>query len=140
MCRLHPAPDSAAGQRDQQRREQATVHNLSDADKPSRATLFTGSGWQHVLYRHVSASKGVTMDTPEFSRRAKLDEIEDWVQTAAHAPGHPNARIDRRTGRVRNGMIHSYTFQHPVGSKGEKSIEVVLNTDGSLRTAYPKAR
>ncbi|MFF1626950.1 polymorphic toxin-type HINT domain-containing protein [Streptomyces sp. NPDC058272] len=106
------------------------VHN-------SNCNLFDGDGWQHVLHEHVNGSPGVAPGNTTFSDYLDLDDIGDLIQDTAKTRGRPNTP-DPATGLPRDGTIHTYDFEYPVGSRGETSVEVILNTDGSLRTAYPR--
>ncbi|MFJ6137279.1 polymorphic toxin-type HINT domain-containing protein [Kitasatospora sp. NPDC092286] len=105
------------------------VHN-------SNCNLFNGGGWQHVLDEHVDGSPGVAQGNTTFSNYADLDEIGELIEDTAKTPGRPNT--PDAAGRPRDGTIHTHDFGCPVGSQGETSVEVVLNPDGSLRTAYPR--
>jgi hypothetical protein len=105
------------------------VHN-------SNCNLFKGDGWQHVLDEHVDGSPGVTQGNTTFSKYADLDEIGELIEDTAKMPGRRNT--PDATGRPRDGTIHTRDFGYPVGSRGETSVEVILNPDGSLRTAYPR--
>ncbi|MEV4562074.1 polymorphic toxin-type HINT domain-containing protein, partial [Kitasatospora sp. NPDC049285] len=106
------------------------VHNIN-------CNLFTGEGWQHVLNEHVDGSPGVTPGNTTFSNYvADLDEIGELIAETAKTPGRPN--YPDAAGRPRDGTVHTHDFGYPVGSRGETSVEVVLNPDGSLRTAYPR--
>ncbi|MCX4964401.1 polymorphic toxin-type HINT domain-containing protein [Streptomyces sp. NBC_00654] len=98
--------------------------------------LFDGPGWQHVLDEHVDGSPGVVSGNTTFSNYMDLDEIGELIEGAAKTPGRRNT--PDATGRPRDGTIHTYDFDYPVGSRGETSVEVILNPNGSLRTAYPR--
>ncbi|WP_328406112.1 polymorphic toxin-type HINT domain-containing protein [Streptomyces sp. NBC_00390] len=106
------------------------VHN-------SNCNLFKGDGWQHVLNEHVDGSPGVVPGNTTFSNYMDLDDIGELIQDAAKTRGLPN-RPDPVTGRPRDGTIHTLDFEYPVGSRGETSVEVILNPNGTLRTAYPR--
>jgi RHS repeat-associated protein len=105
------------------------VHN-------SNCNLFDGDGWQHVLDEHVDGSPGVTQGNTTFSNYMDLDEIGELIEDASKTPGRRNT--PDAAGRPRDGTIHTHDFDYPVGSRGETSVEVILNPDGSLRTAYPR--
>ncbi|WP_141758048.1 polymorphic toxin-type HINT domain-containing protein [Streptomyces sp. LUP47B] len=107
------------------------VHNSNN-----NCNLFNGGGWQHVLDEHVDGSPGVVQGNTTFSNYADLDEIGELIEDTAKTPGRPNT--PDAVGRPRDGTIHTHDFGYPVGSRGETSVEVVLNPDGSLRTAYPR--
>jgi RHS repeat-associated protein len=113
------------GQRD------VLVHNVC----PDR--LFSGDGWQHALYEHVDGSPGVAANNTTFSNYLELDDIGDLIEDAASTAGRQNYP-DPATGIARDGTIHTLDVGYPIGSRGETTIEVILNTNGSLRTAYPK--
>ncbi|WP_406271969.1 polymorphic toxin-type HINT domain-containing protein [Streptomyces sp. NBC_00191] len=98
--------------------------------------LFDGDGWQHVLDEHVDGSPGVTQGNTTFSNYMDLDEIGELIEDASKTPGRRNTPDG--AGRPRDGTIHTHDFDYPVGSRGETSVEVILNPDGSLRTAYPR--
>ncbi|MCH0566261.1 RHS repeat-associated core domain-containing protein [Streptomyces sp. MUM 2J] len=106
------------------------VHN-------SNCSLYNGDGWQHVLDEHVNGSPGVAPGNTTFSDYLDLDDIGDLIQDTAKTRGRPNTP-DPVTGVPRDGTIHTVDFEYPVGSRGETSVEVILNPDGSLRTAYPR--
>lgn len=106
------------------------VHN-------SNCNLYNGDGWQHVLDEHVNGSPGVAPGNTTFSDYLDLDDIGDLIQDTAKTRGRPNTP-DPVTGAPRDGTIHTVDFEYPVGSRGETSVEVILNPDGSLRTAYPR--
>jgi hypothetical protein len=78
----------------------------------------------------------VTQGNTTFSKYADLDEIGELIEDTAKMPGRRNT--PDATGRPRDGTIHTRDFGYPVGSRGETSVEVILNPDGSLRTAYPR--
>jgi hypothetical protein len=99
--------------------------------------LFEGDGWQHVLYEHVDGSPGVTPLNTTFSNYLELDDIADLIEETAKVRGVPNYR-DPATGLPRDGTIHRVDFEYATGSRGETSVEVILNPNGSLRTAYPR--
>lgn len=101
------------------------------------SNLFKGDGWQHVLDEHVNGSPGVAAGNTTFSDYLELDDIGDLIEETAKAPGRPN-HPNPVTGEPRDGTIHTVDFEYPVGSRGETSVEVILNPDGSLRTAYPR--
>ncbi|MFJ6574142.1 polymorphic toxin-type HINT domain-containing protein [Streptomyces sp. NPDC091292] len=105
------------------------VHN-------NNCNLFDGDGWQHVLDEHVDGSPGVTPNNTTFSNYADLDEIAELIEDTAKTPGRRNTPDG--AGKPRDGTIHTHDFGYPVGSRGETSVEVILNPDGSLRTAYPR--
>ncbi|MEV0018545.1 polymorphic toxin-type HINT domain-containing protein [Streptomyces tendae] len=105
------------------------VHN-------NNCNLFNGDGWQHVLDEHIDGSPGVTPGNATFSNYADLDEIGELIEDTAKTPGGRNT--PDAAGRPRDGTIHTHDFGYPVGSRGETSVEVTLNPDGSLRTAYPR--
>ncbi|MFD9224143.1 polymorphic toxin-type HINT domain-containing protein [Streptomyces sp. NPDC060064] len=105
------------------------VHN-------SNCNLFDGDGWQHVLDEHVDGSPGVTQGNTTFSNYMDLDEIGELIEDASKTPGRRNT--PDAAGRPRDGTMHTHDFDYPVGSRGETSVEVILNPDGSLRTAYPR--
>lgn len=105
------------------------VHN-------SNCNLFDGDGWQHVLDEHVDGSPGVAQGNTTFSNYMDLDEIGELIEDASKTPGRRNT--PDAAGRPRDGTIHTHDFDYPVGSRGETSVEVILNPDGSLRTAYPR--
>lgn len=106
------------------------VHN-------SNCNLYKGDGWQHVLDEHVNGSPGVAPGNTTFSDYLDLDDIGDLIQDTAKTRGRSNTP-DPVTGAPRDGTIHTVDFEYPVGSRGETSVEVILNPDGSLRTAYPR--
>jgi hypothetical protein len=108
----------------------ALVHN-------SNCNLYDGDGWQHVLNEHVDGSPGVAQGNTMFSNYLDLDDIAELIEDAAKTRGRTNTP-DRVTGRPRDGTIHTLDFEYPVGSRGETSVEVILNPNGSLRTAYPR--
>lgn len=99
--------------------------------------LFNGDGWQHVLYEHVEGSPGVELGNTTFANYLDPDDIGDLIEDVARTPGRPNTP-DPLTGLPRDGTIHTVDFGYPVGSRGETVVEVILNPDGSLRTAYPR--
>ncbi|WP_051703909.1 RHS repeat-associated core domain-containing protein [Glycomyces sp. NRRL B-16210] len=99
--------------------------------------LFEGNGLQHVLNEHVIGSPGVTAGNTTFADWSDMDDIMELIQDAASTPGRPNTP-DPRTGLPRDGTIHTLDFEYPIGSNGETIVEVILNSDGTLRTAYPK--
>ncbi|MFI6763436.1 polymorphic toxin-type HINT domain-containing protein [Micromonospora sp. NPDC050417] len=94
-------------------------------------------GWQHVLDEHVNGSPGVVPGNTTFSDHLDLDDISDLIEDTAQRRGVPNHGTNPLTGQTRDGTIHRENFGYPIGSNGENSVEVVLNPDGSLRTAYP---
>jgi RHS repeat-associated protein len=101
--------------------------------------LFEGDGFQHVLHEHVPGSPGVTQGNTLFSDYFDEDEIGELIKEASEVPGIPN-RVDPNTSLPRDGTIHTKDFGYPVGSNGERKVEVILNPDGSIRTAYPVGR
>ncbi|MFI2364479.1 polymorphic toxin-type HINT domain-containing protein [Promicromonospora sp. NPDC019610] len=132
-------------------RKQAVVHNVSvDRDHTYYAVagdvavlvhncgnLYDGDGWQHVLNEHVDGSPGVTPTNTTFSQYLELDDIGGLIEDAAQTQGKKNYP-DPATGQPRDGTIHTVDMQYPIGSRGETIIEVILNPNGSLRTAYPR--
>ena len=107
------------------------VHNTNCGN------LFKGDGWQHVLNEHVDGSPGVAPGNTTFSNYLDLDDIGGLIEDTVKTRGVPNTP-DPLTGVSRDGTKHTVDFDYPVGSRGETSVEVILNTDGSIRTAYPR--
>ncbi|BCJ68912.1 hypothetical protein GCM10009779_13010 [Polymorphospora rubra] len=58
------------------------------------------------------------------------------IEDTARTRGVPNHGFNA-DGSARDGTIHTENFGYPIGTRGENSVEVILNPDGSLRTAYP---
>jgi RHS repeat-associated protein len=97
-----------------------------------------GEGWQHTLYNHVEGSRGATAEKTKFNDDyLDLDDIAGLIEDTASMSGRRNT-MDPIDGRRRDGTIHTKEFGYPVGSNNETIVEVILNPDGSLRTAYPK--
>jgi hypothetical protein len=94
-------------------------------------------GWQHVLNEHVNGSPGVIPGNSTFSNHLDLDDVSGLIEDTAQQRGVSNNGINPVTGQPRDGTVHTENFGYPVGSNGENSVQVVLNPDGSLRTAYP---
>ncbi|MCG5446106.1 hypothetical protein NIE79_004671 [Micromonospora sp. NIE79] len=107
------------------------VHNTNCGN------LFKGDGWQHVLNEHVDGSPGVVSNNTTFSNYLDVDDIGGLIEDTAKARGVPNTP-DPVTGLSRDGTKHTVDFGYPIGSRGETTVEVILNPDGSLRTAYPR--
>jgi hypothetical protein len=104
--------------------------------------LYEGSGWQHVLNEHVPGSPGVAPGNTLFNGDPDLigDQIEEAIDDGDSSP---NTGRDPVTGRQRNGTVYTYDFGYTIGTtQGDdpvnlSKIQVVLNPDGSIRTAFP---
>jgi hypothetical protein len=106
--------------------------------------LFEGDGFQHALHNHVDGSPGASIDKTVFSGYMDPDEIGDLIiDTVRNTKGKPNTN-DPQTGLPRDGLIHTLEFDYPIGSTQGSSpellyiVEVIVNPDGSIRTAYPR--
>ncbi|MFC4000006.1 polymorphic toxin-type HINT domain-containing protein, partial [Nocardiopsis sediminis] len=115
----------------------ALVHN-ANCDR-----LYEGPGFQHVLDEHVSGSPGVTPENTLFKDYYDPDDIGDLIEeTVQNSEGRPNTS-DPETGMSRDGSVHTLEFDYPVGTtQGNPpedlySLQVVVNPDGTLRTAFP---
>lgn len=106
--------------------------------------LFEGEGFQHALQNHVIGSPGASLDKTVFSGYMDADEIGDLIIEAVRTTtGRPNT-VDPATGLPRDGLIHTLEFDFPVGTTQGNNpdllyfVEVIVNPNGSIRTAYPK--
>jgi Flp pilus assembly pilin Flp len=105
--------------------------------------LFRGEGFQHVLNEHVTGSPGVTPQNTLFNDYYDPEDIADLIQeTVENSTGTPNTP-DPETGLSRDGTVHTYSYDYPIGTtQGDPpqplyGLQVVLNTDGTIRTAFP---
>jgi hypothetical protein len=107
-------------------------------------------GWQHVLERHIEGSplsSGKTVFHVYGDGRyemADLDEIADLIsETVANTKGMPNTGFNP-DGTPRDGLVYQEDFGYQIGKDASggtlEIIEVVVNPDGTLRTAYPIPR
>ena len=101
--------------------------------------LYKGDGFQHVLHEHVQGSPGVEPGNTLFSNHFDHEDIGDLIEdTVTHNPrGVPN-NTDPRTGLSRDGTVHTKEYDYDIGTNGERILEVILNPNGSIRTAYPR--
>ncbi|CAL9330287.1 hypothetical protein SUDANB6_00058 [Streptomyces sp. enrichment culture] len=108
--------------------------------------LFEGEGFLHVLYEHVPGGPGTSGDAlfltyldGEEAVDGTADLITDPVRSTQGLPSWPD-----ENGNPGDGTVHTYDFNSPMGCKlvnGEEVftsvVEVILNPDGSIRTAHP---
>ncbi|NML54787.1 hypothetical protein HHL19_18720 [Streptomyces sp. R302] len=104
-------------------------------------------GWQHVLQRHIEGSplsSGKTVFHVYGNGRyetADLDEIADMIRDAvANNRGRPNTGFNP-DGSPRDGLVYQEDFGYAIGKDANgqplQHVEVIVNPDGTLRTAYP---
>ncbi|MFE0772825.1 polymorphic toxin-type HINT domain-containing protein [Streptomyces sp. NPDC058861] len=110
-------------------------------------------GWQHVLEGHIAGSPlspGKTVFHVYGSGAggrydpADLDEIGDLISdTVANTRGMPNTGTNP-DGTPRDGLVYQEDFGYPIGKDKHGNpldiVEVIVNPDGTLRTAYPIPR
>jgi len=113
------------------------VHNSSCS------SLYQGNGFQHVLYEHVSGSPGVAGDNTVFSGYLNTNDIADLIEETVSAPDVITGNtIDPATGLQRDGAVYIRDFgEEAIGETQNGDplyrLRVVLNPDGSIRTAFP---
>ncbi|MFD3780813.1 polymorphic toxin-type HINT domain-containing protein [Streptomyces sp. NPDC058612] len=123
------------------------VHN-ADCSKLF-STPQSWAQWKHVLEEHIEGSPltaGNTMfkvypaNPPKYDQD-DLDQIAEWItEVVRDTKGVPN--WPDPSGKPRDGTVHRDDMHFPIGvDKDGKTpltwIEVVVNPDGTLRTAYP---
>jgi hypothetical protein len=110
--------------------------------------LFDGQGWEHVLKDHVEGSPGVVGDpdaslfhVPGGLRGADFtDTVGDYIEETIDR-GVPRPNSPDPSGRPRSGTMIEAGFDYQVGMKQDGTplynVRVVVNPNGSIRTAFP---
>ncbi|MCX4825968.1 hypothetical protein OG883_40510 [Streptomyces sp. NBC_01142] len=91
----------------------------------------------------MAGSPGATLEKTVFSEYMDADEIGDLIMdTVRNTKGRPNT--PDRDGLPRDGLVHTLKYDYPIGTtqgpnpKLLYKVEVVVNPNGSIRTAYPR--
>lgn len=121
--------------------------NLFDLHKQADGTLY--NGWQHVLARHIKGSPENAGKTYFHLQgrsgplsQADLDDIAELIrETVEDGVSFPNTGV-LLDGTPRNGTKYQLDFGDEVIGRSPDGtdlhhIEVIIDPDGTLRTAYP---
>lgn len=114
----------------------------SSAESPSAKLFDDPKSWQHVVDNHRQGGVGVDDSKGLFTGKAKLVK-QRIMETVDRSTGKPNTR-DPITGEPRTGTVYEYDFGDKIGTLSPNDggypasgIRVIVNDDGTLRTAHP---
>ncbi|MEU4081060.1 hypothetical protein DEJ45_34520 [Streptomyces venezuelae] len=125
--------------------------NLFDIHVEADGKLY--NGWQHVLERHIKDSPDNKGEKTYFHLEGRsgplsqgdLDDIAELIrETVEDGVSFPNTGVNP-DGSLRDGTKYQLDFGNEVIGKTPDGtdlhhIEVIVNPDGTLRTAYPIPR
>lgn len=114
----------------------------SSAESPSAKLFDDPKSWKHIVDNHRQGGEGVDDGKGLFTGKAKLVK-QRIIETVERSTGKPNTR-DPKTGEPRTGTVYEYDFGDKIGTLSPNDggypasgIRVIVNDDGTLRTAHP---
>lgn len=114
----------------------------SSAEGPSAKLFDDPKAWKHIVDNHRQGGEGVDDGKGLFTGKAKLVK-QRIIETVERSTGKPNTR-DPKTGEPRTGTVYEYDFGDKIGTLSPNDggypasgIRVIVNDDGTLRTAHP---
>jgi hypothetical protein len=113
------------------------VHNTNCPELFKPHSKDGKDGLEHVKDEHMvggSKTQGNTVFSQYLDEEDVCDLICDTVRTTT---GRRNTGTDLDSGLPRDGTIHEKDYGYPIGQAGETGVRVIVNPDGTLRTAMP---
>jgi RHS repeat-associated protein len=118
------------------------ANETTTSTSPSDNLFDSPDGWDHVVKYHRPGGEGLGPDKGVFTGRAK--DVKKLIAETVNRGRAMKNTSDPETGEVRDGTVYEYDFGRKVGNLSPNNgsypasgIRVIVNEDGTLRTAHP---